>query len=117
MGGLFAGTSLERPVTCAVCDLAVAACGCPKNAAGEVCRPADQPARVQRERRRGKWTTVVRDLDPTASDLSALLKAAKKSRAAGGCITPDGFELQGDQRDWLVDWLKARGYPAKPSGG
>lgn len=117
MGGLFAGTALERPVTCEVCGLAEADCGCPRDAAGRVCRPADQAARVRREKRRGKWTTVVSGLDPHASDLPAMLREAKRHCAAGGAVTGDGFELQGDRRDWLVDWLAAAGYDAKAAGG
>ena len=117
MPGLFAGTALEQPVTCAVCGKPLDECTCPRDAQGNVCRPADQPARVQREKRRGKWTTVVLGLDPEASDRAAMLKQVKKLCSAGGTVTDDGFEIQGDHRDRLVDWLKQKGYPAKPAGG
>ena len=117
MGGLFAGTSLERPVTCEVCGEAVEGCGCPRDAAGRVCRPGDQSPRVRREKRRGKWTTVVGGLDPSATDLPAMLREVKRACAAGGAVTADGLEVQGDRRDWLVDWLGQRGYDAKPAGG
>lgn len=117
MPGLFAGTPLEQPVTCAHCGVAMDDCACPRDAAGNVCRPADQRARVQREKRRGKWTTVVSGLDPHATDLSVMLKQVKKQCSAGGTTTADGFEVQGDHRDKLVDALKALGYPAKPAGG
>lgn len=115
--GLFDGTSLERPVTCEVCGRPRDDCDCPRDAAGGVCRPQEQPARVRREKRRGKWLTVVSGLDPHASDRATLLKQAKARCAAGGGTTDDGFELQGDHRDALVAWLKERGYPAKPAGG
>lgn len=117
MAGLFDGTPLQRPVTCAACGQAVEVCGCPRDAAGEVCAPRDQPARVGREKRRGKWTTVVSGLDPAASDLPGLLKEAKKRCSAGGAVRDDGFELQGDHREALVAWLGGLGYPAKPAGG
>ena len=117
MPGLFAGTALERPVTCAVCDRPTEQCDCPRDASGNVLRPQDQPARVQREKRRGKWMTVVSGLDTSASDLPAMLKDVKKWCSAGGAVTADGFEVQGDHRDRLVDRLKDRGYPAKPAGG
>ncbi|MFA9479869.1 translation initiation factor [Phycisphaerales bacterium AB-hyl4] len=115
--GLFDGTSLERPVTCPVCHKPTDACTCPRNAAGEVTSPRDQPARVQREKRRGKWVTVVTGLDPHASDLPAMLKQFKQKCSAGGGLHPDGFEIQGDHRDLIVAELKKSGYPAKPSGG
>ena len=117
MAGLFDGTALERPVTCPACGKPVGACGCPRDAAGSVCRPGDQPARVRRERRRGKWVTVVYQLDPAASDLPGLLKDLKAACAAGGTVTDDGLEVQGDHRDRAVAMLKEMGYPAKPAGG
>lgn len=117
MAGLFDGTALEQPVTCATCSKPAADCGCPRDAAGAVCLPRDQPARVQREKRRGKWTTVVTGLDPAATDLPAMLKQVKKQCSAGGTATADGFEVQGDHRDKLVAMLRNLGYPAKPSGG
>jgi translation initiation factor 1 len=116
--GLFDGTPLERPVTCAVCGKALADCRCPRDAAGRVCRPADQPARVSREKRgKGKVVTVVSGLDPAASDLPGLLARLKSACAAGGTISGDKLEVQGDHRDRVVVMLKELGYPAKTSGG
>ncbi len=115
--GLFDGTPLERPVTCAACGQALTQCACPKDADGRACPPSDQPARVRREKRRGKWVTVVTGLDPSASDLPALLKDAKGRCAAGGTATADGFEVQGNHRETLLAMLKDAGYPAKAAGG
>ena len=115
--GLFDGTSLERPVTCEACGQALDACDCPRDASGQVCRPADQPARVRREKRRGKWVTVVSGLDPAAGDRAGLLKRAKARCSAGGTTTDDGFEVQGDHCDTLLAMLKDDGYPAKRAGG
>ena len=115
--GLFDGTSLERPVTCPACGKPMDACACPRDKQGNLCCPADQPARVQREKRRGKWVTVVRGLNPHATDLKALAKTLKNKHATGGSVTDDGVELQGDHRDPVVEYLKQQGYPAKPSGG
>ena len=117
MPGLFAGTSLERPVTCAVCGRATDECACPRNAAGDVMLPRDQAARVRREKRRGKIMTVVAGLDAHATDLPALLKDLRRTFAAGGAVHDDGVEIQGDHRDALVALLIDRGYPAKPAGG
>jgi len=115
--GLFDGTRLERPVTCEVCGESVDSCACPRDGSGQVCRPADQAARVRREKRRGKWMTVVYGLDPTASDLPKLLKLFKNRCAAGGGTTDDGFEIQGDHRETIVAALREMGYPAKAAGG
>jgi len=115
--GLFDGTPLQRPVTCERCGKTLGQCACPRDAAGAVRLPQDQPARVSRERRRGKWTTVVGGLDPAASDLAAMLRRFQQQRSAGGTLRDDGFELQGDHRDAVVAALRALGYPAKPAGG
>lgn len=114
--GLFDGTPLERPVTCGRCGKPLAECDCPRNAAGDVTLAKDQPARVGREKRRGKWTTVVIGLDPNATDLSAMLKGFKTSLGVGGTVRDDGFELQGDVRDRIVKELRDKGYPAKAAG-
>ncbi len=117
MPGLFDGTSLERPVTCERCNKALADCACPRNMKGDVCQPSDQSPRVRREKRRGKWTTVVAELDPEATDLKALLKQLRTSLGTGGGITDGELILQGDHRDSVVDRLNAMGYKAKAAGG
>lgn len=117
MSGLFAGTPLERPITCEHCGKALTACACPRGGDGAVRLPADQPARVRREKRRGKFTTVITGLDPHATNLDAMVKQLKSKLGVGGTTTPDGFELQGDHRDAIVAHLKTLGYPAKPAGG
>lgn len=117
MAGLFDGTALEQPVTCEQCKQPMADCRCARDGQGQVCSPSDQPARVQREKRRGKWVTVVSGLDPVASDRKALLKQFKNQCSAGGAVRDDGFEIQGDHRDRIVAAMKEMGYPAKASGG
>ncbi|MBX3363990.1 MAG: translation initiation factor [Phycisphaeraceae bacterium] len=122
--GLFDGTPLQRPVTCERCGKPLTAsaevCLCPRNAAGRVTLPKDQPARVRREKRRGKWTTVLTGLDPQATDLDSLCATLKARFAAGGTVQrgeEPSIELQGDHRDRVIDHLKSLGYPAKAAGG
>jgi len=115
--GLFDGTRWERPVTCERCDQPRAACRCPRNAAGEITLPQDQPARVRREKRGGRVVTVITGLDPVASDLPALLKEFRTALGVGGTVKDGTIELQGDHRDALVTRLCALGYPAKAAGG
>ena len=118
MSGLFDGTSLERPVTCGVCDKPLDQCSCPRDATGAVRLPADQPARVGREKRnRGKSVTVISGLDPVASDLAAMLKRLKSKCAAGGTISQDRIEIKGDHREIVLATLRELGYPAKMTGG
>lgn len=116
MPGLFAGTPLERPVTCESCGKELAACTCPRSASGKALRPQDQPARVQRERRGGgKTVTVVSGLDPAVT--GDMLKRFKTACAAGGGVTDGKVEIQGDHPDRIVEILRGLGYPAKASGG
>lgn len=102
MPGLFDGTPLEQPVT-------------PEP------RPAPSP-RVRREKRRGKWCTVVAELGFSKDDAKALLKELRTGLGTGGGLgdAKDGaieLVLQGDHRDAVVERLKAKGYKAKAAGG
>lgn len=117
MPALFDGTAFERPVTCSACNKSMSDCSCPRDAQGEICLPADQDARVRREKRRAKWVTVVTGMDSHATDLKKLSKQLKATCSAGGSATEDGVEVQGDHRDKIVDLLKQMGYPAKTAGG
>lgn len=122
MSGLFAGTPLERPVTCEHCGRPHTECACPRGGDGKVKLPRDQHPRVRREKRRGNWNTIVAGLDPAATDLKALLKSLKSKLGTGGGLSEDRagaveVMLQGDHREAVVDWLRAAGYQAKASGG
>jgi len=117
MAGLFDGTSLERPVTCHVCDKSLADCRCPRAADGEVCLPKDQQVRVHREKRKGKWNTVITGLDAAANDLNSIAKELKNICSAGGSAKDGHVEIQGDHRDRIVKLLAQKGYLVKASGG
>jgi len=126
MSGLFAGTSLEQPVTCERCGKTHALCACPRDRkTGKVLDPKDQQLRIRREQRRGKFTTVIAGFaarSDRSDDLPALLKQLKAKFATGGTIDSTDansptLELQGDHRDKLVEHFKALGYPTKAAGG
>jgi translation initiation factor 1 len=118
MSGLFDGTSLERPVTCEVCNRPMAQCACPRSESGVILLPNDQPARVGREKRRkGKTVTVITGLDPVASNLDTILAKLKSACAAGGTINEGKIEIQGDHHEQALSILRDLGYPAKLSGG
>jgi len=121
MCGMFDGTKLERPVTCEICSAPITACACPRDRlSGQVLRPADQPVRIRREQRRGRFVTVISGFAARSArtdDLPAMLKQLKAKLATGGTLDAQTLELQGDHRDQLVEHFKALGYPAKAAGG
>lgn len=122
--GLFHGTPFERPVTCEYCQQAT--CVCPMDASGSPCPPKLQHPRVRREKRRGKWTTVIAHIraspDPGATDLKPLLKSLKTTLGTGAGLddankgAPE-IIIQGDHKDAVIAHLKALGYHPKPAGG
>ncbi|MCH7545210.1 MAG: translation initiation factor [Planctomycetes bacterium] len=114
MSGLFAGTPLERPVTCAVCEMPREACQCPRDGDGEVLLPADQTAIVRLEKRKkGKIVTTISGLDPQATDLEAILKKLKSVCGSGGTISDNTIEVQGDHREKVAGVLRESGYPTR----
>lgn len=119
--GLFDGTPLERPVTCERCGKELIACGCPRDAQGELRERGTIRARVRRERRRGNWCTVVTDLESTGeggpTDLKALLRELRKGLGTGGGVDGHALVIQGDHRDAIVARLRAMGFDAKGAGG
>ena len=114
MSGLFAGTPLERPVTCEVCEQPLESCQCPRNGDGEVLLPADQTAIIGLEnRKKGKVVTTISGLDPYAADLKAILKKLKSVCGSGGTISEGLIEVQGDHREKIAFELKKLGYAIK----
>ena len=118
MGGLFDGTALEQAVTCRHCGQALTDCACPQNGAGVAADRSAMPVRVRREKRRGKWMTVVYQLDLAEAERKKMLKTLKGRCASGGALTDDGVEVQGDHKAATLTWLKAEGFKgAKAAGG
>ncbi|MFN0134438.1 MAG: translation initiation factor [Phycisphaerales bacterium] len=121
MSRLFAGTQFEQPATCEPCGRVLGECVCPRHkGSGKVITPADQQLRIRREKRGGKFVTVVdgfAERSEKSNDLPTMLKSLKAKLATGGSCSPTSIEVQGDHRDRLVEHFKSLGYPAKPSGG
>ncbi|QDT68250.1 translation initiation factor Sui1 [Planctomycetes bacterium MalM25] len=117
--GLFDGTPLERPVTCDRCDREETDCQCPPQPAPSKSGVPlnEQSPRVRRERRRGKWNTVVSGIEGGSAAQKTLLKELRTTLGAGGGVTNDELILQGDHRDKVVEHLVAMGYRAKAAGG
>ncbi|TWT77801.1 translation initiation factor Sui1 [Posidoniimonas polymericola] len=118
MPGLFDGTPLERPVTCDRCGRELSACSCPPETANSTGPPPhEQQVRVRRERRRGKWSTVIAGLESDAAGLKQLLSELRTTLGAGGGVSDGELVLQGDHRDKVIAHLATLGYRAKASGG
>ena len=81
--------------------------------------PQQQNPRIFRDRkgRGGKTVTVIRDLQLSPDDLTALGKQLKKNCGAGGSIKDGNIEIQGDHREKVAAELVKLGYKAKLAGG
>ncbi len=108
--GLFDGTPLENLVVCSQCGLSTKECKCPPGA-----EPAVPPTRQQlkvtlEKRRRGKTVTVVSGFQGGPEDLQRLLTELKNSCGAGGTVTEQTLEIQGDQQARISKALMDKGY-------
>ena len=90
-----------------------------KGAASEPAPPSDGVVRVSRETkgRKGKGVTKVTGVPLSGAELAALAKELKKRCGTGGTVKDGVIEIQGDQRDLLVQELSERGYTVKRAGG
>src|SRR5690349_17870944 len=109
---LFEGTPFDIPPTCDRCGKPEAECQCPPPPA-PVVPPGQQTVRIAVEKRkRGKVVTVLRGLAADVA-LPELLKALKNACGAGGTITGDGLEIQGDHASRIAELLRDAGYRVK----
>ena len=102
---------------CPGCSEPVAACTCRKPAT--LTAKGDGVVRVGRETkgRKGKGVTVISGIPLPPDDLKMLARALKQKCGTGGTVKDGIIEIQGDQRDLLVELLQARGWTVKRSGG
>ncbi len=77
------------------------------------------PAKVGRETagRRGKGVTTIFDLTLNEAELKELATKLKNLCGTGGTAKDGRIEIQGDQRDRIVEELLRLGFQAKRSGG
>jgi translation initiation factor 1 len=91
----------------------------PQLAAREKSAPPTGRVRVRRETagRRGKAVTTVSDVPLDDAGLRELAGRLKKRCGVGGSAKDGVIELQGDQRDAVVELLRADGYDVVLAGG
>lgn len=81
--------------------------------------PEKQNLRVQATRsgRKGKTVTVISGFQSKPETLQALLKQLKTQCGTGGTVKDNEIEIQGDQKQKILEILLKLGYKAKISGG
>lgn len=79
----------------------------------------DGVVRVGRETkgRKGAGVTVITGIPSHPEGLKQIAKELKQKCGTGGTVKGNMIEIQGDQRDLLVQELSSRGYTVKRSGG
>lgn len=66
--------------------------------------------KVRTEKRRGKIVTIVWGFESSPRELDDVLTACKKTLGAGGQVTDNALELQGDHVQRVKDVLRNAGY-------
>lgn len=107
---LFEGTAWDKPPVCDRCGKLEKECRCPPLPLA----PEKQPLKLAMEKRaKGKMVTVVRGFTDIELHQQTLLAELKSACGAGGTISEEGIEIQGDHRDRLRKLLVAKGFPVK----
>lgn len=99
--------------------------GCGKPASGCFCSKknkaprGDGTVRVGRETkgRKGKGVTVITGVPLDEEGLQGLAKQLKQKCGTGGTVKDGVIEIQGDQREQLMEMLTRQGYKVKTIGG
>ena len=101
---------------CPACVQPLKSCQCRKPAASN---KGDGIVRIQRETkgRKGKGVTLISGLDLETQQLKELAKELKQRCGTGGTVKDGLIEIQGDQRDMLLELLQQRGWKVKKAGG
>lgn len=90
-----------------------------EDAEQETLPPQQQDLRVSidKRHRKGKEVTLVTGFVGKEEDLKDLGKEIKTKMGVGGSVKSGELIIQGNLRDDVLDFLKAKGYKAKKSGG
>ena len=111
----------DDPVdTCSTCGELTGACRCTPEPGQSQARAV---VRIGRETkgRKGSGVTVISGVPLPEKELKQLAKQLKKKCGCGGTLKDGVIEIQGDQRDFLLDLLqkqgKQQGWTVKKAGG
>jgi len=112
--GLVYSTDTGR--TCPGCGHPTKECCCSKEKSRQ---QGDGVVRVSRQTkgRKGSGVCLITGLDLKDAELKELARELKKKCGSGGSIKNGVIEIQGDQREVLVDALIHLGFKAKLTGG
>ena len=112
--GLVYSTDTGR--TCLGCGHPVTQCCCSKEKSPQ---QGDGVVRVSRQTkgRKGSGVCLITGIPLGEAELKNLAKQLKKKCGSGGAVKNGVIEIQGDQREVLVEALMKLGYKAKLAGG
>jgi translation initiation factor 1 len=107
--------STETGSNCNDCGKPLKKCSCQEQPIDK----GDGIVRVSRETkgRKGKGVSLITGLSLPADELKKLAKELKQKSGTGGAIKNGIIEIQTDNRDLLVELLKAKGFTVKKAGG
>jgi translation initiation factor 1 len=77
----------------------------------------DDPLECKFEKRKGKVNTVIAGYTGATADFKILAKEIKTMLGVGGSFKNDEIIIQGDYRNRIMDFLKAKGFKVKRVGG
>ncbi len=108
--------STEFGRMCPGCDQPVDSCRCKQD---DSIPEGDGIVRISRETkgRKGKGVTLLTGVPLPAAELKTLAKQLKQRCGTGGAVKDGVIEIQGDQRDLILEELQKRGFKAKRAGG
>lgn len=111
--------STEHGSMCPKCGKPVVQCNCKKGKKVAASKDSDGVVRVSREvkGRKGKGVTIITGLALDGFALKFLAKEIKEYCGTGGTVKEATIEIQGDNRDKIVDFLSGKGYTVKRVGG
>lgn len=77
--------------------------------------PSEQKIKIwlDRKGRKGKTMTIVEGVEASENDLERWLKELKKICGAGGTLTADGLQIQGEQAQKVQEYFTKLGFQCK----